>query len=313
MSFGIHGSNLTTRWHNVEAMADGEGSEQYCPECGQRIWRLGKDKFLKCHKCGWTKGWPVVRWVSHPTWIDYYFGGFASWIRRQSYLAFFVKVLVIALTVIIVFAVAGQQFGVVTFTKSPEDIVDEIGDLGNGDQLGDSVNHTSVDNGGSVGSETNYNLNRTEIEYEVHRQINQERRERGLNPLEFDDELQTIARHHSEDMAVNNYFAHEDPDGHGFSYRYDQFNYSCRVPAEGNTYLTGAENIVQTYHHDQVIVWWSDKIMTYETEREIARAIVQSWMHSRGHRKNILTPEWRREGIGVFIEGKEVYATQNFC
>jgi len=37
-------------------------------------------------------------------------------------------------------------------------------------------------------------------------------------------------------------------------------------------------------------------------------------MNSPGHKKNILTPYWRSEGIGGFIapDGK-VLVTQNFC
>jgi uncharacterized protein YkwD len=37
-------------------------------------------------------------------------------------------------------------------------------------------------------------------------------------------------------------------------------------------------------------------------------------MKSPGHRKNILTPHWGKEGIGITIspDGKE-YVTQNFC
>jgi uncharacterized protein YkwD len=37
-------------------------------------------------------------------------------------------------------------------------------------------------------------------------------------------------------------------------------------------------------------------------------------MNSRGHRGNILTPHWGKEGIGIFIApSDEVYITQNFC
>ncbi len=37
-------------------------------------------------------------------------------------------------------------------------------------------------------------------------------------------------------------------------------------------------------------------------------------MKSPGHRENILTPHWKREGIGVEIAPDDnVYITQNFC
>jgi len=41
---------------------------------------------------------------------------------------------------------------------------------------------------------------------------------------------------------------------------------------------------------------------------------VRGWMDSPGHRKNILTPHWRNEGVGVFLSPDEkVFITQNFC
>ena len=56
------------------------------------------------------------------------------------------------------------------------------------------------------------------------------------------------------------------------------------------------------------------------TNEDVAVALVASWMDSDGHRENLLTPRFRRTGIGVAIDvGKKygyvsetVYATQNF-
>lgn len=35
-----------------------------CPDCGQYIYRRRRDWILKCGRCGWTAGWPVVRWLT---------------------------------------------------------------------------------------------------------------------------------------------------------------------------------------------------------------------------------------------------------
>lgn len=55
----------------------------------------------------------------------------------------------------------------------------------------------------------------------------------------------------------------------------------------------------------------------YSTPEELAAGIVSSWMHSQGHRENLLKSAWRREGIGVavtMVDGEvKVYAVQNFC
>ena len=45
----------------------------------------------------------------------------------------------------------------------------------------------------------------------------------------------------------------------------------------------------------------------------IARALVDSWMGSEGHRENILNSDYDRIGVGVAYDGTLYYlATQNF-
>lgn len=36
-----------------------------CPGCQQHIYKMRGDALLRCHRCGWTEGWPLVRWVTH--------------------------------------------------------------------------------------------------------------------------------------------------------------------------------------------------------------------------------------------------------
>ncbi|MFB6197330.1 MAG: CAP domain-containing protein, partial [Halobacteriaceae archaeon] len=159
-------------------------------------------------------------------------------------------------------------------------------------------------------------LNRTKIELLVHKFVNQERRERGLEPLDFDQQLQKIARYHSRDMATHRYFAHTAPDGETMGDRYEKFGYSCRISIGDNRYMTGAENIAYTYAYATIDTKWGE--VSYNgNETQIARGLVKQWMHSPGHRKNILKPYWENEGIGVYIievgSKTRVYATQNFC
>ena len=52
----------------------------------------------------------------------------------------------------------------------------------------------------------------------------------------------------------------------------------------------------------------------WNSMKEIAKSTVDGWMDSEGHRKNILTPRFDREGIGVVISPDDkVYITQNLC
>lgn len=57
-------------------MVDRTGDASYCPGCGGRIWRLSGDKFLKCHRCEWTVSYPILRWVTQPTWVTVYLNQF---------------------------------------------------------------------------------------------------------------------------------------------------------------------------------------------------------------------------------------------
>jgi uncharacterized protein YkwD len=35
--------------------------------------------------------------------------------------------------------------------------------------------------------------------------------------------------------------------------------------------------------------------------------VVEGWMNSPGHRKNILEPRWKESGIGIFINSNGTY------
>ena len=154
----------------------------------------------------------------------------------------------------------------------------------------------------------------SKLEKIIHDLINKERRKHDLSPLAWNDTLSSIARSHSKDMAMRNYFSHDTPDGHDFSYRYNQAGYSCAVPGPGNIYYTGAENIFQNNLYDRVVFIHGVAHYDWNTTVEIAESTVQGWMSSPGHRKNILTPYWKSEGIGVEISPDDkVYITQNFC
>lgn len=165
---------------------------------------------------------------------------------------------------------------------------------------------------GKVTDQQSTSLNETLIALYIAEFTNDEREQRGLAKLTFDTKLAAIARYHSRDMARNDYYAHDSPDGETMSDRYQQFNYNCRVPTDGNRYYSGAENIAYTYHHRDVKESDGDTVYL-STEREIARSLVEQWMNSPPHRKNILMEEWDDIGVGIAIDGDQVYATQNFC
>lgn len=156
-------------------------------------------------------------------------------------------------------------------------------------------------------------INVSQLEKQIHSLINKERRKNGLSPLEWDDRLSGIARKHSADMAKRNYFEHHSPEGHDFSYRYKDSGYTCAVHADRMTFL-GAENILQNNLYDSVTTVNGTAYYDWNSQEKLAVTTVNGWMNSPGHRKNILTPYTKSEGIGVVIgPGDKVYITQNFC
>lgn len=155
-------------------------------------------------------------------------------------------------------------------------------------------------------SDTPSTIDVGKVERLIHQNVNSERQSQALETLSFDSDLQEIARYHSEDMAKVDYFAHNAPDGETMEDRYENFNYQCRVSVGNSRYITGAENIFS--------ITFSG---THYSEQTIAKKAVDGWMDSEGHRENILKENWKKEGIGVYIEEKDektkVYVTQNFC
>lgn len=115
--------------------------------------------------------------------------------------------------------------------------------------------------------------------------LNRARREAGLSPLRLDPILQEAAREHSRDMYTRHYFSHTTPDHRS---PYDRLR-ELRVH-----YVTAGENIAFAPDGDQA---WG------------------SLMHSPDHRANILNPDFRCLGIGVYrgLGGYEEMFTQDFA
>jgi uncharacterized protein YkwD len=156
-------------------------------------------------------------------------------------------------------------------------------------------------------------LDLSALEKLIHDLINKERQKHGLSTIRWDDALKRIAQKHSTDMAKRNYFSHTSPEGRDFSYRYIKSGYACAITIENRIYK-GAENLFQNNLYTSVTTVNGVSYYDWNTLEDIAETTVEGWMNSPGHRKNILTPVWLREGIGVSIAPDDkVYITENFC
>lgn len=152
----------------------------------------------------------------------------------------------------------------------------------------------------SVSKKEPLTWDRENISIQIHREINEERVSQGLEKLDYSEELEEISLYHSQQMSEINFFAHTSPSGQEMIDRYDRFKQNC---------YTAAENIYKTY--------WKESVTGegfIETRGKLADSVVEGWMASPGHRKNILLEDMDSEGIGVYKNSEgQVYVTQNFC
>ena len=141
-----------------------------------------------------------------------------------------------------------------------------------------------------------------------------QRAESSLEPLAFDNDLVTISRRHSIEMADNDYMSHENLAGQDASDRGADVGYDC-IKRYSDHYTFGlSENIHQGWLFSSVTYINGVPIRNWNSQEEIGLIAVSGWMNSPGHRANILTDTYDRAGVGVAVatDGK-IFITQDFC
>nr|WP_239648737.1 CAP domain-containing protein [Nocardiopsis chromatogenes] len=107
---------------------------------------------------------------------------------------------------------------------------------------------------------------------------NDERADAGCGPLRVDAKLTDASQKHSTDMARRDYMSHDTPEGVGPAERAAEAGYTA----------WGGENVAAGYTS--------------------AEAVMDGWMNSEGHRKNILNCDFTAVGVGE----TDGYWAQNF-
>ena len=138
--------------------------------------------------------------------------------------------------------------------------------------------HIEVANAGGMPSEQNIvllaeNENIQNYAQRVLDLVNIERRKAGVKPLVLSDELMGAAAVRSQEIIK--VFSHTRPDGTKFS---------SLVSRHGRRI---GENIAGGY--------------------QTPEDVVDGWMHSEGHRKNILHPDFTELGVGYTYEENSQY------
>lgn len=156
-----------------------------------------------------------------------------------------------------------------------------------------------------------------ELERQIHQQVNRVRQNHGLSQLDKDELLVAIARKHSSDMANFHFFNHTNLQGEGPVVRAKNLGWNKKKQADANTWAIGpGENIFMNHLYDKVVTEKQNgvtvkKEYVWKTQEEIVQSTVQGWMDSPPHRKNILSPKYDQQGIGVAISGNEIYVTED--
>lgn len=105
---------------------------------------------------------------------------------------------------------------------------------------------------------------------EFERLANAHRARVGCGPLRWDAATGRVAQAHAEDMVRRDFFSHTNPDGQS------PFD---RLRAAGVTYMAAAENIAFGY--------------------PTAAAVLDAWVRSDGHRRNLENCGYTHHGVGL--------------
>lgn len=104
--------------------------------------------------------------------------------------------------------------------------------------------------------------------------VNQQRSQNGCGPLTLNSKLTLAAQRHTDDMVARHFFSHTNPDG---------VDFATRISRAGYTWSTAGENIAQG--------------------QQTPADVMDAWMHSPGHRANILNCSFKDIGVGVNLSG----------
>ena len=112
--------------------------------------------------------------------------------------------------------------------------------------------------------------------------VNRERTERGRSKLSRDRKLERVASKYTSLMVREEFFDHVSPGGGTLSSRISR-----------SSYLNGS---LERWSVGENIAWGTGRLAT-------PSAVVDGWMKSPGHRRNILDRRFREAGFGVVAGG----------
>ncbi len=147
------------------------------------------------------------------------------------------------------------------------------------------------------------------LEKAIHDRVNQHRANHGQRALTFDPKIALEARKHSEFMAlVYDVRGLVHFDETGFPDPFPSLGFIC-----GENVLMRPRSLATTSMYGMTVQREDD--MLQMSDAELADDLVQQWIASSPHEKNMREADYRVGGVGVFYskEREEVFATHNLC
>jgi uncharacterized protein YkwD len=131
-------------------------------------------------------------------------------------------------------------------------------------------------------------VNTANVERAAFQLLNQKRAENGLEPLLWNEQVASVARVHSRNMAEFQFFSHRGLDNKLVSHRADDLKIGkWRSIGENIAYNRGYADPVEK--------------------------AVDLWLNSSTHRQNLLNIDWKESAVGVAIaDDGSYYFTQVF-
>ena len=269
-----------------------------CPNCGQYIYRRKRDWILQCGRCGWTAGWPGLRWVTHSV--------PARQLRRTVIGPQLIIVVLAVSALAVSFAVVdlGPNQGA-TGVSLPNENVLASSETKITRHPSETTDGRSISSSGTTTADSKYSIDTELAEQLIIERTNTVRKSHGLSTLSEGEIPTRFAEQHSQDMGEYAFYAHSGPNGTSPMERMEGLATKCNGP--------GSENIHRAPLASSVRIYGTNEVVNIYSESQLAEYVIRGWMNSPGHRENMLDERWSKTGVGVYVANDTVYITIVFC
>lgn len=133
-------------------------------------------------------------------------------------------------------------------------------------------------------------------EQRTHERLNDLRADAGQPRVPEATALVEAARAHARDMHERGFYDHVNPDGEA-----PEDRVSCGA---GENIHRGELGPMETADGE---TWYT------RDPGDMAGYLVRDWQLSEPHRRNLLDPQWRQQGVGIVVDGNHFFGVAMFC